>query len=78
MYIELGAAGRQGGSDEGRWKGGREQGEGGGGRVQGDEVRKQCVDGARGIGEGGSERRREGATERGRGAINGGPWEEGR
>ena len=36
------------------------------------------MDGARGRGEGGSERRREGATERGRGAIKGGPSEEGR
>ena len=39
-----------------------------------------CMDGARGRGEGGSERRREGAPERGRGAINfkGGPSGEGR
>ena len=36
------------------------------------------MDGARGRGEGGSKRRREGATERGRGAIKGGPSEEGR
>ena len=34
--------------------------------------------GARGIGEGGSERRREGAAERGRGAIKGGQSQEGR
>ena len=37
-----------------------------------------CMDGARGRGEGGSEWRREGATVRGRGAIKGGPSEEGR
>ena len=37
-----------------------------------------CMDGARGRGEGGSERRREAATERSRGAIKGGPSEEGR
>ena len=36
------------------------------------------MDGARGTGEGGSERSREGATEGGRGAIKGGPSEEGR
>ena len=41
VYIELGAAGRQGRSDEGRRMGVREQGEGGGGREQGDGVRKQ-------------------------------------
>ena len=36
------------------------------------------MDGAWGRGEGGSERRREGATEGGRGAIKGGPSEKGR
>ena len=38
----------------------------------------RCMDGARGRWEGGSERRREGATEGGRGAIKGGPSGEGR
>ena len=36
------------------------------------------MDGARGRGEGGSERRREGVAERGRGAIKGEPLKEGR
>ena len=43
-----------------------------------EEVTELCMDGARGRGEGGSERWRDGATERGRGAIKGGPSEEGR
>ena len=43
-----------------------------------EEGKELCMYGARGRGEGGSERRREGATERDRGAIKGGPSQEGR
>ena len=43
-----------------------------------DEGTELCMYGARGRGERGSELRREGATERGRGAIKGGPSQEGR
>ena len=62
----------------------RECGSGSIGRVGGlrkgmsEERTELCMNGARGRGERGSERMREGGTEGGRGAIKGGPPEEGR